>query len=36
MDSGGSSTLYAAGQTLNRPAFTQRKISTAIVFVPNN
>ena len=34
MDSGGSSTLYAAGQTLNRPAFTQRKISTAIVFVP--
>ena len=36
MDSGGSSTLYAAGQTLNRPAFTQRKISTAIVFVPND
>lgn len=35
MDSGGSSTLYAAGEVLNRPAYMQRKVSTAIVFVPH-
>lgn len=35
MDSGGSSTLYAAGSVLNRPAPTQRRIPTAIVFVPD-
>lgn len=35
MDSGGSSTLLAAGEVVNRPAFSQRRIATAVVFSPN-
>jgi hypothetical protein len=35
MDSGGSSTLVAKGQVINRPASSQRQIATAIVFVPH-
>ncbi|HEX7022081.1 MAG TPA: phosphodiester glycosidase family protein [Trueperaceae bacterium] len=35
MDSGGSSTLFAAGQVLNRPASSQRAVATAIVYIPN-
>ncbi|WMT56690.1 phosphodiester glycosidase family protein [Truepera radiovictrix] len=34
MDSGGSSTLFAAGEVINRPAFSQRPIASAIVFSP--
>lgn len=35
MDSGGSSTLYAEGEVLNRAASSQREIATAIVFIPH-
>jgi exopolysaccharide biosynthesis protein len=35
MDSGGSSTLVAKGEVINRPASSQRQIATAIVFVPH-
>lgn len=34
MDSGGSSTLVASGEVINRPAFSQRDVATAIVFTP--
>ena len=34
MDSGGSSTLFAAGEVINRPPNSQRKIATAVVYVP--
>ena len=34
MDSGGSSTIVAAGEVINRPPSSQRKIATAIVYVP--
>ena len=34
MDSGGSSTLFAAGEVINRPPSSQRKIATAVVYVP--
>ena len=34
MDSGGSSTLVAAGEVINRPPSSQRKIATAVVYVP--
>ena len=34
MDSGGSSTIVAAGEVINRPRSSQRKIATGIVYVP--
>ena len=34
MDSGGSSTIVAAGKVINRPPSSQRKIATAVVYVP--
>ena len=36
MDSGGSSTLVGAGEVINRPPSSQRKIATAIIYVPHD
>lgn len=35
LDSGGSSTLVAAGRVVNRPAALQRKVATVITYTPN-